>query len=73
MESNGALIMYNNDKNISIAEAKSTHESLVKIEKDTSASKRPTLWLNFIISSLYGMGIFPGHRLAMKTCACSEQ
>jgi hypothetical protein len=50
--------MQNNDKNISIAEAKSTLESLAKVEKDTNVSLRAPLWLNFIISGSYGMGIF---------------
>lgn len=47
-----------NDNNISAAEAKSTLESLAMIEKDTTISLRAPLWLNFIISCSYGMGVF---------------
>ena len=50
--------MHDNDKNISISEAKSTLESLAEIEKDTNVSLRAPLWLNIIISCSYGMGIF---------------
>ena len=58
METNEGLTMYNNDKSISVAEAKSTLESLAKIEKDTNVSLRAPLWLNLIIACSYGMGIF---------------
>jgi hypothetical protein len=51
-------MMHNNDKSISIAEAKATLESLAKIEKDTNVSLRVPLWLNFIMSCSYGMGVF---------------
>tara|TARA_R110002167_G_scaffold281745_2_gene487052 strand:+ start:1038 stop:1520 length:483 start_codon:yes stop_codon:yes gene_type:complete len=47
-----------NDKNISVVEAKSTLESLAKIEQDTTISLRASLWLNFIMSCSYGMGVF---------------
>lgn len=47
-----------NDKNISVAEAKSTLESLAMIKKDTTVSLRAPLWLNFIMSCSYGMGVF---------------
>ena len=50
--------MNNNEKTISVAEAKSTLESLAKIEQDTNVSIRAPLWLNFIISCSYGMGVF---------------
>ena len=50
--------MQNNDESISVAEAKSTLDSLAKTEKDTNLSLRAPLWLNFIISVSYGMGVF---------------
>ena len=50
--------MHNNAKSISATEAKSTLESLAKIEKDTNVSLRMPLWLNFIVSCSYGMGVF---------------
>ena len=50
--------MHNNDKSISASAAKSTLESLAKIEQDTNVSLRAPLWLNLIISCSYGMGIF---------------
>jgi hypothetical protein len=58
LESDEVLTMHNNDKNISIAEAKLSLESLAKVEKDTNVYLRAPLWLNFIISCSYGMGIF---------------
>ncbi|MEP1448893.1 MAG: hypothetical protein ABJK37_22505 [Paraglaciecola sp.] len=50
--------MTKNTQHISVAEAKSTLESLATIEKDTAISLRAPLWLNVIISCSYGMGIF---------------
>lgn len=50
--------MQKNDQSISAAEAKSTLASLAAIEKDTTISLRPPMWLNIIISCSYGMGIF---------------
>jgi len=50
--------MENNEKEISIAEAKSTLESLAKIERSANVSLRPSLLLNFIISLSYGMMTF---------------
>ena len=51
-------MMKNNDEPISIAEAKSTLDSLAKIERDTNQVLRPPLWLIFITSCLYGMMTF---------------
>lgn len=51
-------MMVNNEKNISKVEAKSILENLAKIEKDTNVSLRAPLWLNFIISCSYGIGVF---------------
>ncbi|NQZ83067.1 MAG: hypothetical protein HRT52_18830 [Colwellia sp.] len=50
--------MNHTEKTISVAEAKSTLESLAKIKQDTNVSIRAPLWLNFIISCSYGMGVF---------------
>jgi|TARA_R110000868_G_scaffold150167_3_gene373149 hypothetical protein len=50
--------MNHNEEMISAAEAKSTLESLSKIEGETNAMIRPPLWLNIVISCLYGMMTF---------------
>jgi hypothetical protein len=58
METNERLIMYNQDAKTTVAEAKSTLQSLDSIEYETDILMRAPLWLNFIISFSYGMGIF---------------
>lgn len=50
--------MHHDTESITAAEAKSTLESLAKVEKDTNVSLRAPLWLNFIISFSYGLGVF---------------
>lgn len=50
--------MNNHQDSISVAEAKSALKSLDQIESDTNASIRPPLWLNLIISALYGLMTF---------------
>lgn len=50
--------MDNSEETITMAEAKSTLESLAKIQRDTNVSIRPPLWLNSTISFLYGAMTF---------------
>lgn len=50
--------MANSEQTISVTEAKSTLESLARIERDTNVVIRPPLWLNVIISCLYGFMTF---------------
>lgn len=50
--------MNKNNQTISVAEAKSSLEAVAKIDRETNVSLRPPLWLNFIISGSYGMGVF---------------
>lgn len=50
--------MNKSEETITTAEAKSTLESLAKIERDTNVSIRPPLWLNLTISFFYGAMTF---------------
>lgn len=58
MESNSVESMNNSERNLSIDEAKSALKTIVQIEQDTIVSLRMPIWLNIIISSSFGMGIF---------------
>jgi hypothetical protein len=50
--------MNNNDSNISVAQAKSTLESLASIQEHSNEAIRPPLWLTVIIACSYGMMTF---------------
>jgi uncharacterized membrane protein len=58
METNRELIMHNEHQSMAVAEAKSKLQSLANVEQETDLLLRAPLWLNFIISFSYGMGIF---------------
>jgi asparagine N-glycosylation enzyme membrane subunit Stt3 len=50
--------MKKNEINVSIDEAKSALKNIDKTEQDTNKSLRMPIWLNIIISSSFGMGVF---------------
>jgi hypothetical protein len=58
LETKGCRKMQNDNNNITPSEAQSALDSLVDIDRDTTASLRMPLWLNLITSSAYGMMIF---------------
>jgi hypothetical protein len=58
LETEEVNTMPNQDKSISVTEAKSALESLSQIEQDTQQILRPPLWLNVVISGSYGMMTF---------------
>jgi predicted Abi (CAAX) family protease len=58
METNKELIMHNEHENMTVAEAKSKLQSLASVEQETDLLLRAPLWLNFIMSFSYGMGLF---------------